>query len=204
MNKANLRELLVATGLVFLLKIVNHQFFCLCDLGIWWMTSKDNRAPLYTTSSFFASFHSHRWILTGITVRKCSIRVKIGDYLSRVTLKFGGWPWKTIGHLFYAISFKRCASFQSHRSIQAGVTVRKRSIQVKIGNYFSRVTLKFDEWPWKTIGHLFYATSSSVHNFKAIGQFKLELQSGNAQFGSKSAIFCRVWPWNMTDDLEKQ
>ena len=29
-----------------------------------------------------------------------SIRVEIGDILSRVTLKFDGWPWKTIGHLF--------------------------------------------------------------------------------------------------------
>ena len=33
----------------------------------------------------------------------------------------------------------------------------------------------------KTIGHLFYATSSFVHHFVAIGEFKLELQSGNAQ-----------------------
>ena len=31
----------------------------------------------------------------------------------------------------------------------------------------------------------------------------LELQSGNAQFGSKSSIFRPVWPWNLTDDLEK-
>ena len=32
----------------------------------------------------------------------------------------------------------------------------------------------------KTIGHLFYATLSFLHNFVAIGEFKLELQSGNA------------------------
>ena len=44
------------------------------------------------------------------------------------------------------------------------------------------MTLKFDVRPWKTIGHLFYATSSFVHRFKIIGEFKLELQSGNAQF----------------------
>ena len=31
----------------------------------------------------------------------------------------------------------------------------------------------------KTIGHLFYATLSFLHNFAAIGEFKLELQSGN-------------------------
>ena len=93
----------------------------------------------------------------------------------------------------------------------------------------SSVTSKFDEWPWKTTGHLFYAnwsfvhnliaiaefkmelqsgnvrfyaTSSHVNHFIAIDQFKLELQSRNAQFGSKSTIFCPVWPWNLTDDLE--
>ena len=41
----------------------------------------------------------------------------------------------------------------------------------------------------KTIGHLFYATLSFVHHFVAIGEFKLELQSGNAQSGSNSTIF---------------
>ena len=35
-----------------------------------------------------------------------------------------------------------------------------------------------------TIGHLFFATSSFVHHSVAIGEFKLELQSGNAQSGS--------------------
>ena len=50
------------------------------------------------------------------------------------------------------------------------------------------MTLKFDGWPWKTIAHLSYATSNFVHHFKAISEFKLELQSGNAQFGSKSTI----------------
>ena len=47
---------------------------------------------------------------------------------------------------------------------------------------------------------LFYTTSSFVHHFKSIGQFKLKLQSGNAQFRSKSAIFCPVWLWNFMDD----
>ena len=100
--------------------------------------------------------------------------------------------------------FQLHASFRSHRWIQAGVTVRKRPIWVKIGDFFSRVTLQFDIWPWKTIGHLFYATSSFVHHFVAIDDFKFELQSGNAQFGSNSTIFRAVWPWNLTDDLEKQ
>ena len=100
--------------------------------------------------------------------------------------------------------FKLYASYRSHRCIQAGVTVRKRPIWVKIDDFFSRVTLQFEVWAWKTIGHLFYATSSFVHHFVAIGDFKLELQSGNAQFGSNLTIFRAVWPWNLTDDLEKK
>ena len=39
---------------------------------------------------------------------------------------------------------------------------------------------------FKTIGHLFFAASSFVHYFVAIGEFKPELQPGNGQFRSKS------------------
>ena len=62
------------------------------------------------------------------------------------------------------------------------------------------MTFKFDGWPSKTIGHLFYATSSFVHHFVAIGEFKLELQSGNAQSGSNSTFFRVMWLeiWRMT------
>ena len=129
-NKANLRDLIAATGLVILLKLdSNRRFFSPCDLEIWWMTLKNYWAPLLNYIKLWASFQIHRWI-------------------------------------------------------QTGVTVRKRSIQVNIGNSWSNVTLKFDGWPWKTIGHLFCAMLSFVHHFKA--------------------IFCPVWPWNLTDDLEKQ
>ena len=63
------------------------------------------------------------------------------------------------------------------------------------------MTFKFDGWPRKTIGHLFCTTSSFVHHFKPIGDFKLQLQSRNAQFGSKLTIICPVWPWNLMDDI---
>ena len=82
--------------------------------------------------------------------------------------------------------------------------VRKRPIWLKIGDALYRVTLKFDGWPWKTIGHPSFAVSSFVQHFIAIGEFKLELQSRNGQFGSNSTIFRAVWPWNLTDDLEKR
>ena len=123
--------------------------FCSCDLEIWWMTLENNRAPLLYYIKLCASFKIHRWIETEVTVQKCSIWVKMGNFLSRVTLKFDGCPWKTIGHLFYV-------------------------------------------------------ASSFVHHFTAISEFKLELQSGNAQSGSNSTIFEAVRPWNLKDDLAKQ
>ena len=49
-------------------------------------------------------------------------------------------------------------------------------------------------WPWnlrndlKKIEHLFNATSIFVHDFKSFNEFKLELQSRNAQFVSKLVI----------------
>ena len=127
----------------------NRRFFEPCDLEIWPMTFKNNRAPLLCYFKLCAAFHSHRWIQTGVTVRKGPIWVKFHDFQSRVTLKFDGWPSKTIGHLFYA-------------------------------------------------------TSSCVYHLVPIGEFKLELQSGNAQSGSNSTIFRAVRPWNLTDHLAKQ
>ena len=124
-------------------------FFVPRDLEIWMTTLKNNRAPLLCCFKLCTSFHSLQWIKTGVEVWKRQIWVKIDDFLSRVTLKFGRWPWKTVGHLFYA-------------------------------------------------------TSSFMHRFKAIGEFKLELQSGNHQFGSKSTIFLAVWLSNLTDNLENQ
>ena len=99
---------------------------------------------------------------------------------------------------------KLCASSQTPRWIRTAVAVRKRSTQVKIGDFLPRVTLKFNGWAWKTIGILFYVTLSFVHHFKAIGEFKLKLQFGNTQFEPKWAIFCPVWPSNLMDNLEKQ
>ena len=104
-DKAHLRDLIAAIGLVILLKLdSNCRFFSQRDLEIWWMTSKNHRAPLLYHIKLCASFQSHGWIQTGVTVRKPSIRVKTGDLFSRVTVKFHTWPWEIIGHLFYITS----------------------------------------------------------------------------------------------------
>ena len=203
-NKANLRDLLAATSLVILLKLdSNHWFFSPCDLKIWWMTSKNYRAPLLHYIKLCASSHTprwiQRWIQTGVTVWKCSIWVKISDFLSRVTLKFDGWPWKTIGHLFYA-TLRIVHHFKAIGEFKLELQSWNTQFGSKLAIFLSRVTLKFYGWPWKkTIGH-FYAASSFVHHFIAIGEFKLKLQSGNAEFGSKSAIYfpCDLEIWRMT------
>ena len=49
----------------------------------------------------------------------------------------------------------------------------------------------------------FSATSNIVHDFVAIGKFKLEWQTGNSQLRSKLAFFCPVWPWICQMTFEK-
>ena len=110
----------------------NRWCFVPCDLEIWWMTLENNRASLLCCFKLSATFHSHWWIQTGVTVRKRPIWVKIDDFFSHVTLQFDIWPWKTIGHLFY---FKLCTSFRSHQWFQTWVTVRKRPIWVKFDDF---------------------------------------------------------------------
>ena len=149
-KQSNSEGFIAATGLVILLKLgSNRRFFSPCDLKIWWITSKNYKAPLLHYINLCAPSQTPRWIQTRVLVRKCSIRVKIGNFLSRVTYKFDGWPWKIKGKLFYV-------------------------------------------------------ASSFVHHFIAMSELKLKLQSGKAQFWLKSAIYCPVWPSNLTDDLEKQ
>ena len=167
------------------------------------MTLENNRAPLLYYIKLCVSFQIHRWIQIGVTVRKRSILVKIGNFLSRVTLKFDGWPRKTIGHLF-SVASSFVHPFTAISEFKLELESENAQFWSKSTIFLSHVTLKFNGWPSKTIGHLFYATSSFVNHFIPIGEFKFELQSGNAQFGSKSTIFRAVRPWNLTDELEKQ
>ena len=64
----------------------NTQFrrpFESCDLEIWRMTLKNNRAPLLSNIKLCASFHSHQWIETAVTARKHPIS----------TTFWVMWPW---------------------------------------------------------------------------------------------------------------
>ena len=69
-----------------IIRVKIGDFFVPWVLEIWWMTLKNNRTPLLYYVKLCASFQSHWWIETGVTIRKSSIRVKICD-LCYV------WPW---------------------------------------------------------------------------------------------------------------
>ena len=173
-NKANLRDLIAATGLVISNWIQNVDFSALVTLKFDRWHRKTTGHFLYTTSSLVHHFKS---IGEFGTARKRSIRVKIGYILSRVTLKFDGWPWKTIGHLFYTTS-----SFVHHFKSIGEVKLESQSGNAQFGSK-SAIFCPMLSWnlqmTLKTIGHLFYAAWSFLHHFIAIGEFKLELQSGN-------------------------
>ena len=105
LNKANLRDLIAATGLVNLLKLDQIcRFFSPCDLEIWWMNPKNNRAPLLCYFKLFASFRSHWWIQTGITVLKSLIWVKIYDFFEPCNPEIWRMTFKNNRAPFYATS----------------------------------------------------------------------------------------------------
>ena len=164
------------------------------------MTLKNNRAPLLSNMKLYAPFHHQMWIQTGVTVWK-----RLSWVMTSVTLTFDLWPWPFAwtSLLSWVITPENFVMIRWWEHSQQGksegfdscdrpsnltqigfiqivhFSVGKRLIWVKIDDFISQVTLKFDGWPSKTIGHLFYATSSFVQHFVAIGEFKLELQSGN-------------------------
>ena len=160
------------------------RFFVPPDLEIWWITLKNNRAPLLYYIKPCAA----------IGILKLELQSGNAQFGSKLPIfcpgDFENWRMTSKNNrapLLYYI--KLCASFQTHWWSQTWVTAWKCSSRVKIGDFLSRMTLKIDVWPWRTIGHLSYAASTFVHHFIANCEFKLELKSKNAQFGSKSTDF---------------
>ena len=148
------------------------------------MTLKNNRAPLLSNIKLYASFHHHMWIQTGVTVRK-----RLSWVVTSVTLTFDLWPWPFAWTLLWSlvITPENFMMIRWWEHSQKGVTDRQtdRRTDGQTENTICRAA-----WSQlKTIGHLFYVASSFVHDFTTISEFKLELQSRNAQIWSKSTIF---------------
>ena len=75
-----------------------RRFLALCDLELWRMTLKNNRAPLLSNIKLYISFHHHMWIQTGVTVRKW-----LSWVVTSVTLTFNFWPWPFAWTLLWSV-----------------------------------------------------------------------------------------------------
>ena len=75
-----------------------RQFLEPCDLEIWRMTLKNNRAPLLSNIKLCASFHHHMWNQAGVTVRK-----RLSWVVTSVTLTFDLWPWPFAWTLLWSL-----------------------------------------------------------------------------------------------------
>ena len=161
----------------------NQQLFVLWP-EIWQMTLKNNRAPLLGCFDLCASFHSHQWNETQVTIQKRSIVVAMGDFLSQI------WQMafkNNRAHL--PCYFKLCVSFHSHWWIETGVTAQKHPIWVKIDNFLAVwpwnltgdlekhwvltfVTLTFDFWPWPFAWTSLLSLVITLENFMMIQWWK--------------------------------
>ena len=119
-------------------------------------------------------------------------------------MKFDRCPGKAIGHLFYAISSFGHPSFHNNLWIQTGVSVRKRSIWVKINKFFVRYVLEM----WRmtlenTEAHplCYFKLCASFHNHWCI---KTGVRVRKRPVWFKISGFLPAWPLNLMDDNEKQ
>ena len=103
-----------------------QRFLEPCYLEIWGMTFKNNRAPLLCYFKLCASFHSHWWIQTGVTVRK-----RLNGVMTSVTLTLDLWPWSFAwtSLLSLVITPKNFMMIQWWEHSQKGVTDRQTNRQ---------------------------------------------------------------------------
>ena len=151
-----------------------RRFLEPCDLEIWRMTLKNNRAPLLSIIKLYASSHHHMWIQTGVTLRK-----RFSWVVTSVTLTFDLWPWpfylEPCDLEIWRMTLKNnrapllsiiklYASSHHHMWIQTGVTLRKRFSWV-----VTSVTLTFDLWPWPFAWTSLLSLVITPENFMMIG-----------------------------------
>ena len=100
---------------------------------------------------------------------------------------------------------KFCASFQSHRWIQTGFTIRERSIWVQNDVFCPMCPCNLMD-DLEKIGHLFYAKSSFVHNFVTIIEFQTRVTVwGYPNWGKICFDFVTLtfdlWLWTFCADI---
>ena len=102
-----------------------RQFLVPCDLEIWRMTLKNNRAPLLSNIKLYVSFH-HMCVQTGVTVRK-----RLSWVVTSVTLTFDlrSWPYAWTLPWSYVITPEIFMMMRWWEHSQKGVTDRQTDRQ---------------------------------------------------------------------------
>ena len=94
-----------------------RRFLEPCDLEIWRMTLKNNRAPLLCYFKLCASFRSYWWIQTGVTVRKRPIYLIFFILSYLIWVKFDNflavWP----RNLTYDLEKQQVTSSKQHQAV---------------------------------------------------------------------------------------
>ena len=154
---------------------------------IWWRTLKNNRAPLLYYVKLCLSFQSHWRIQTWVTVRKPYIWVKIGHFCLV-------WPWNLMDDLekqqgTYSM-LHQALGIISKPLVNSNFSYSPETLNSGQNQQFF-VPCGLEIW-WMTLKNnraSLLCCFKLVCRFTPISVFKLESQSRNAQFGSKSTIF---------------
>ena len=157
------------------------------------MTLKEKRAPLLCCYKLCASFHSHQWIQTGVTVWKHPIWVKINVFFVLCDLEI--WPMTLKNNrASFLCYFKLCALFRWNWWIKTWVTVWKHLIWVKIDIFLAM-------WPWNWTDDLEKQWGSCAKHHQALCIISSSYVKSNWSYGSEMAKFWLLWPWPLTSDL---
>ena len=171
------------------------------------MTLKTIGHLFYTTSSFVHHFKSIGEVKLKWQSQNAQFSSKLANFLSRVTLKF---DWMTLkkNRALLLYNIKLCEAFQNHWYIQTGVTVRKRSIWVKIDDF----CVLHDLENWRMTLKNNRATLLCCLKLSASFQRLLWLQTGVTvrnhpiwvnigDFVSLETLEFDGWPWKITGHL---
>ena len=191
-NKANLRHLIAAAGLIGQGKNVKMFDFLFC------VTFKFERGPSKTIGHLFyatSSLVNHILAISQFKLELKSGNTKYGwKSTFFVPCKLEIWWMTSENNATSCFAPHLTAIGATKLELQSANTQSKSKLVV----FCSHTTLKIDRRPWKIMGHPFYATVRFAHYFVDICKFKRELQCGNAQIGAK--FVWALWPWLLTSN----
>ena len=162
----------------------------------WWIqTGVTVRKTLDSGQNVCATFWSHQWTQTSGTVQKHWILVKIGNFFVLCDLQICQMILKEIERIFYDAS----------RLMNHFIAISEFKLEFKIEDFL--VSWDLQIWQMRLKNN----RTPPFCYFRLCASFRSHwwIQAGvtvrkHPIWVKKMMIFLAVWPWNLTDDLEKQ